>query len=196
LAGNARARERFQRAVKVVTRMTMNPDERNQWLVQHIPHRLRACLAHSGVQKELMPDTADEKTQQNIVAHCVLIAALEGRMAAIRWLIEFVGIRDYNGKPGRPKPHKAGTDVSITSIQGGKLIDLSSHDATILANVWKGCSQASGHPTWDTKHPPVDGATLDQAVRIIVKHLDATIYSVSGRNLLAETLVPNPGLRV
>ena len=172
----------------------MNPEEQNQWLVQHIPHRLRACLAYSDVQKELMPDTADQESQRNIEAYCVLIAAVEGRMAATRWLIEFVGICDRNGKPGRPTLRK--TDVSITSIHGGKLIDRSSPDATILANVWKACSQASAHPTWDTNHPPIDGPTLDQALRIIVKHLDATIYSVTGRKLVAETLIPNPGLRL
>ena len=164
----------------------MNPEEQNQWLVQHIPHRLRACLAFSDVQKELMPDTADQESQRNIEAYCLLIAALEGRMAAIRWLIEFVGICDRNGKPGRPTLRK--TDVSITSIQGGKLIDCSSPDATILADVWKACSQASAHPTSDTNHPPINRQTLDAALRIIVKHLEQTIYSADPDKLTALML--------
>jgi hypothetical protein len=141
-----------------------------------------------------MPDSADQESQRNVEAHCVLIAALEGRMAAIRWLIEFVGICDRNTKPGRPTLRK--TDVSTTSIQGGKLIDCSSPDATTLAKVWKACSQASAHPTWDTNHPPINSQTLDEALRIIVNHLNATIYSVNARNLVAETLVPNPGLHL
>lgn len=48
-------------------------------------------------------------------------------MAAIRWLIEFVGIRDVNGKPKQPKLRK--TDVSISFIQGGKPIDIDSPEA-------------------------------------------------------------------
>src|SRR5258708_1253885 len=107
----------------------MNPSDQEQWLVQHIPHRLRVCLAYSDLQEKLMPDTADQETRKKIGWHCVLTAAFEGRMAAIRWLIEFVGIRDRKGKPDRPNRHS--TDVSITSIKGGQEIDLSSPEAAI-----------------------------------------------------------------
>jgi hypothetical protein len=163
----------------------MNHSDQEKWLAQHIPHRLRVCLAYSAVQKELLPDTVDRDTLGKIGLNCVLIAAVEGRMAAIRWLIEFVGI---SGRAGRPKRYN--TDVSITSIQGGKPIDPFSHDAVILAKVWKGCSQASAHPTQDTNHPPVDGPALDEALRIIVRHLKRTIYSASPDKLVTQTLVP------
>lgn len=155
----------------------MNPSDQEKWRAQHIPHRLRVCLAGSPLQKELMVE--------KIGTYCILAAALEGRMAAIRWLIEFVGIRDCKGEPGRPNRYR--TDVSITFIQGGKEIDLSSPEAATLARVWKGCSQASGHPTQDTNHPPVSGAVLDEALKIIVSHLKQTIYSAS-RNELTTIL--------
>ncbi len=168
--------------------VAMNLSNQDQWLTEHIPHRFRSCLVGLPLQDELMTAIADGKTRDSIKAHCLLSAVSEGRMAAIRWLIEFVGIRDFNGKPGHPKPRR--TDVSITCIQGGEPIDPSSHDAAILAKVWKGCSQASGHPTQDTNHPPVDSPALDEALRIIVDHLKRTIYSASPDKLVAKTLVP------
>ncbi|HMF45947.1 MAG TPA: hypothetical protein VKE29_04685 [Candidatus Udaeobacter sp.] len=57
----------------------MNPEEQNQWLVQHIPHRLRACLAFSEVQKELMPDTADQESQRKYCGSDVLALRQLGR---------------------------------------------------------------------------------------------------------------------
>jgi hypothetical protein len=108
-------------------------------------------------------------------------------MASMRWLIEFVGVADSKGKPSLPKPHPK--DISITCIQGGEKIDLTSPEAETLAKVWKGCSQASGHPTQDSNHPPVDPKTLDEALGIIVKHLEQTIYAANDRNLVTETFV-------
>jgi hypothetical protein len=81
----------------------MASEDQDQWLVEHIPHRLRACLPFLTLQEELMPDTADEKARQNITGFCLVTAALEGRMVALRWLIEFVGIRERKGKPARPR---------------------------------------------------------------------------------------------
>jgi hypothetical protein len=164
----------------------MNPTDQDRWLNEHIPHRLRACLADLRFQEEIMPTAADEKTRAKIRALCLLTAAWEGRMAGMRWLIEFVGVAaDSNGKPRPPNPHP--TDISMTCIHGGQKIDLSSDDAAILAKVWLGCSQASGHPTQDSNHPPVHPKALDKAIRIIVTHLKRTIYSADPNKLLAET---------
>jgi len=81
----------------------MASEDQDQRLVEHIPHRLRACLPFLTLQEELMPDTADEKARQNIRGFCLVTAALEGRMVALRSLIEFVGIRERKGKPARAK---------------------------------------------------------------------------------------------
>ena len=164
----------------------MKPSDEEVWLRQHIPHRLRACLTWLPLQSELLTTITDANAHASIMHRCFLHTVSEGRMAAIRWLIEFVGIREVNGKPEYPSPRK--TDVSISFIQGGKPIDIDSPEAAFLAKVWKGCSQASGHPTQDTDHPPVDPKTLDKALRIIVSHLKQTIYSADPDKLTALTL--------
>lgn len=172
----------------------MKPTDQVQWLAEHIPHRLRACLAELPLQNELMPANASETLRLGIRARCCDAAAWEGRMAAARWLIEFVGIAaDPNGNPRRPTKYGE-ADASITSIRGKETdrIDLGSSEARRLAKVWKGCSQASGHPTHDSNHPPVDPLALDKALRIIVNHLEKTIYSAHPGRLVGETLVPFP----
>jgi hypothetical protein len=172
----------------------MHPTNQDQWLAEHIPHRLRACLAELPLQNELMPANASETLRLRIRARCCDAAAWEGRMTAARWLIEFVGIAaDADGNPRRPTKYGE-ADFSITSIRGKETdrIDLASLEARTLAKLWKGCSQASGHPTQDSDHPPVDPLALDKALRIIISHLEKTIYSASPGKLVAETLVPFP----
>lgn len=104
----------------------------------------------------------------------------------MRWLIEFVGVVDSKGKPGRP--NRRSVDVSIAQIMGGREIDLGSVEALLLSKVWKGCSQASGHPTQDSNHPPVDEKALDEAMRVIIAHIQKTIYSSASRLLTTEAL--------
>jgi hypothetical protein len=138
-----------------------------------------------------MPQDTDETARQ-IIRECFLhVALVEGRRVAMRWLIEFVGVggRDKQGKVGPPVERKL-TDVRINMIDGGTPIDLDSAEAEILADVRRGCEQASGHPTRGTNHPTVDDAALDKALRIIVKHLERTIYAGRARDLITETFKP------
>ena len=137
-----------------------------------------------------MPAGAGDDLRANIRMRSLLNAAWEGRMAGIRWLIEFVGVVDDSGKPDRPNRRRA--DVAITRIPGGAEFDLSSPNALVLSRVWKGCAQASGHPTQDSNHPPVDDMALDAAMRIIIQHLERTIYAESVRRLIDEVMVPLP----
>jgi hypothetical protein len=167
----------------------MNAADQEQWWAQHIPHRLRASLIGLPLQRELTKTIEDQRTRESIVFHWLSRSVSEGRFAAMRWLIEFVGVGERKkGKPGPPS--RRGNDVSINMIDGGKEIDLDSHEAEILADVWKGCSQASGHPTQDTDHPDVSIPALDKALKIIVRHLEQTISSTDPDRLIAETLVP------
>jgi hypothetical protein len=108
-------------------------------------------------------------------------------MVAMRWLIEFIGVGERNKAGKVVRPNRKPNDVSINMIAGGKEIELDSPEAEILANVRKGCAQASAHPTQDTNHPRVDDAALDEALRIIVKHLERTVYSGRPRGLISET---------
>ncbi|HEY5991426.1 MAG TPA: hypothetical protein VIU10_02510 [Candidatus Udaeobacter sp.] len=165
----------------------MNATEQNEWLAEHIPHRFRACIACLPFQEECMPQSADEGTRQIIRDLLVRTAAFEGRLVAMRWLIEFVGVGERNKAGKVCRPRRKPNDVSIEMIEGGKEIDLDSNDAEILANVRKGCTQASAHPTRDTNHPRVNAPELDEALRIIVKHLNHTVYSGRPRDLLTET---------
>lgn len=168
----------------------MDPAKQDRWLSEHVPHRIRASLSGLALQDELMPATAGDELRASIRARSLFNAAWEGRIAGIRWLIEFVGVVDRGGKPDRP--NRRGADVGITDIAGGVEFDLSVPEALVLSRVWRGCSQASGHPTADSSHPPVDDKALDDAMRTIIGHLDRTIYAKSARKLIDEVMIPMP----
>lgn len=164
----------------------MNAAAQHEWLVTHLPHRIRAAISRLPLEGELL--TALSATEpQKIRERCEGNAIWEGRMAAVRWLIEFIGVKeDKHGKPVRPNPR--GADASITMIAGGTLFDMSSPDAIFLARVWRGCSQASSHATHASGHPSVEPSELDRAMRIMTAHLDQTIYSGQSRNSAASSL--------
>ena len=166
-----------------------SPNDRDDWLHHHIPYRIRAGLAGLSFASEFLPATADAALRARFAEACLQNAACEGRMAAIRWLIDFIGVRDKQGEPARP--HRWGDhDVSITSLPGGREIDLDSDEAETLRRVWKACSQASSHATHDSKHFPVDAKTLEEALRIIVRHLDKTVYSAGQEAVSANLAEP------
>lgn len=105
----------------------------------------------------------------------------------MRWLMEFVGVADADAKTGLPKKPKAfckDEDVSIEQFDHGKPFDLNHSDAVVLSNVWKGCTQASLHPTTNTSHPPVDPPELAESLFIVLGHLEKHLYSPNGFNLL------------
>jgi hypothetical protein len=102
----------------------------------------------------------------------------------VRWLIEFVGITYSEKTKGAIKPNPRPTDVGIGDFDGGAAICPTAPNARILANVWKGCSQASSHATNAYNHPSVDDHTvLPQAIGIIVDHLQQTIYNRAGKSI-------------
>jgi hypothetical protein len=103
----------------------------------------------------------------------------------MRWLIEFVGIKEKDGRavesiPNRSRP----TDAYINAFSGGILLTSSRAEAQMLASLWKGCSQASGHATHGTQHPDVSDQRLAEALTIIITHLELTIYAKSKTSLL------------
>jgi hypothetical protein len=114
---------------------------------------------------------------------CVDRTVDEGRKAAMRWLIEFVGIRlDKNDNVARPIAHDNGKSVTIEQA-GGRMFETSSEDVRKLAKVWQVCSQASGHPTMDTSHDPLDPGDLASALKIVIAHLEAALFNPSRRDL-------------
>ncbi|MFY9727294.1 MAG: hypothetical protein WB579_13810 [Bryobacteraceae bacterium] len=105
-------------------------------------------------------------------------------MAAIRWLIEFVGIKQ--GRSGNPAVCQKSfrEDVRIDDFDGGRLVDCSTPEGRHLASVWKGCSQASSHATNAYNHPSVnDKKDLPEALKIILNHLQNTIYQRAAKNI-------------
>ena len=184
--------------------LTLDVNEQDSWLIRHLPNRVGAAWVRlPGIEgewkckqeRELGPmDFA--KVDRNEVDRnevwCICRAVEHGRKAAMRWLIEFVGIvfDDKTRKPIRPKRRK--DDVSIQSfVAKGSGLDLQvtldpanpSREARILADVWKGCTQSSVHSTFRTNHPPEDPPALAKAFPIIVEHLQAKLYEPKGRRL-------------
>lgn len=120
----------------------------------------------------------------------------QGRLVATRWLIEFVGIKEGdNCIPVQcwrnPRfPH----DVFIDDLAGGALFSPTAAGAQLLARVWGGCSQASGHATTDTHiHHPINETPLADALK--AKASMAKLAEIlSGKDLLDRPVIDLTGL--
>jgi hypothetical protein len=108
----------------------MDREEQNEWLVKHIPHRVRAATARLQMEKSPLqvqalidPEGRDEKDK--IYWRCATDSIWEGRLAATRWLIEFVGIKrsEKNGQPSECRKNPGPTtSVLVTSMGVNSLI--------------------------------------------------------------------------
>ena len=85
--------------------LPLTPEEKEVWLSQHLPSRVYACFASPGYVQKLiseLPAGADQSHRCEL--ELIRQASWEGRHAALRWLIEFIGVKaDKNGKPDLPK---------------------------------------------------------------------------------------------
>ena len=189
--------------------LTLNSLERETWLTQHIPNRVGAAWVWlPGMKGEWkwklrrrLPPAIEhgdfsENADRNQV-WCICRVVEHGQKAAIRWLIEFVGVSlGEDGKPRRPANRDC--DVSIQSFADAEddlriPLDANnpSSNARILARVWKGCSQSSVHPTDRTNHPRADGPQLAEAFQIIVEHLEEKLYRKRGCETLNQIVRSN-----
>jgi hypothetical protein len=129
-----------------------------------------------------LPDTVTGRSIGNAIH--------EGRLSAMRWLILYVGIGEYGRKAVRAPRSKPATDAWIG--QFGSRADSFEFplnpDADKLALVYRGCAQATGHPTQGSGHPDVDERPLSEAIQIVIAHLQATVYKAHGLNLVDATL--------
>ncbi|HEY6344874.1 MAG TPA: hypothetical protein VIY49_25535 [Bryobacteraceae bacterium] len=167
----------------------LNADEQMAWRRAHIPHRVRAAVANLDMKSSIL------QVHALISAHdrddpfswrCAGDSMWEGRQAATRWLIELIGVKmNKDGKLGRPTRKPPWPDVGLEHFDGGSanLFDLSNADAGSLAKIWKGCTQASSHPTHNSNHPPVDEQPLSRSLAVVVQHLQDTIYQRAGESL-------------
>lgn len=161
----------------------LDPATQRLWLLREIPHRICASLTWLTMDGDwAMPPDPEWKNKDRDKFHiwCVGRSVDEGRKAAVRWLIEFVGVAMNNKTrdPKIPLPLHGHEDeqVLIEQFDHGKLFDLNNSDAVILAKVWKGCAQASLHPTTNTGHDSVDPEDLAMALKIVVGHLEKHLY--------------------
>jgi len=173
----------------------MDPDEQTQWLTTHIPHRVRAATARLDMTRSLLGvraliDPECRTVTDKVYWRCSTDSIWEGRLAATRWLIEFVGIKEGpEGNPAVAGKSKHGKDVRIDDLEGGELFDHSTDQGRRLASLWKGCSQASGHATKAYDHPSVsDKKELPDGLAIILDHLQRTIYQKAGMNIRDHVL--------
>jgi hypothetical protein len=131
-------------------------------------------------------------SQDKIFWRCSTDSITEGRRAATRWLIEFVGIQqDKNGNAVRPSNSRP-YDVCIADFDGCRLLDLSTPDGKLLAEVWMGCTRASSHATNAYNQPGADDVALRDALVIILNHLQDTIYRAAGKKLRDCVFVAEP----
>ena len=122
----------------------MDAPEQTKWLAEHIPHRVRAAIARLPMENSILRVTATidlqcRTEQDRIYWRCAADSIWEGRLAATRWLIEFVGIKQ--GKGGNPvrceKDPKYPDDVHIQDFDGGVPLNHQTLAAADLASVWK-----------------------------------------------------------
>lgn len=182
--------------------LKLDPTDQEIWLIQHLPNRVGAawvCLPGIagewgwGNQHPLQPSDFAESADANQV-WCICRAVEHGQKAAMRSLIEFVGVAlSKAGRLCRPSGYDDGTgtpkDVSIQSFANDgsdlriPLTDTNGSTAWTLANVWKGCTQSCVHFTFKTGHPHVDPPDIAKAFVIIVEHLQVKLYGTRGKRL-------------
>lgn len=185
--------------------------DQKSWLNEHLPNRVGAAWVWlDGLkgewdwkQRPLPPGETSSDFAKNADGNqvwCICRAVEHGQKAAMRFLIEFVGIAlrankndKEKGIPGRPTTYPDGQDVSIQSFAAGGSdlqITLDTSDessyAWVLARVWNGCTQSCVHPTFGTNHYRADPPQLAEAFTIIVEHLQAKLYDSTGGKRLSE----------
>ena len=173
------------------TRQMLSASDQITWRHIHIPHRVRAGIARLDMRNSRLGvstviDPALYTPEQRIFWRCSTDSIWEGRFAATRWLIELIGVaQSKDGSLLRPKRYLA-TDVLIDRFDGGfsNLFDLSTPEASFLAEIWKGCTQASFHVTHESAgHPDVREPRLMKALAIAIDHLQKTIYQAAQENI-------------
>jgi hypothetical protein len=173
----------------------MDQETQLRWLQSHIPHRIRAASAklnveHSLIGESLAIDHPNLDTPEKKFAWgCMTDSVWEGRLTATRWLIEFAGIKQSDGKPVTSvmlNP-RFPDDVNITALDGGEPIPTSHALAQRLSDLWTRCSQATSHATKEkTDDEPME-AKIVEAVTLIMEHLQNTVYNKAGRSLRDDT---------
>lgn len=165
----------------------LNRREQDVFLLQHIPHRICAVSTWLDLSGNWSMPPAPDLPRRNYHVWCICRSVDEGRYPAMRWLIEFVGVKmaGKGRRAVRPKPHEIPDQlVSIRRFDRGCYFPLHTRPSAFLAKIWKGCTQASVHPTRNTRHPDVSTPRLAAALTLLLDHLDRHLYRPNGFDLL------------
>lgn len=151
----------------------------DSWLREDIPYRLVGGIALTPIAQEWDILNTPLRCTSGFQFVCVNMATLQGQRAAVRWLIEFVGIQ--RSRSGKPCPSRAATeehptDCGIWLFPNGRNMMSSHPSAQLLADTWKGCAQAISHPTIGTDHPDVELLKITESLRAVIDFLQDTIY--------------------
>jgi hypothetical protein len=167
----------------------------NEWLHEHIPHRVRGVLVGTG----LLPEFGKATTWPDcdpVQWRFITDAGWESRIICVRWLIEFVGIKMGKIGPEMPKRMKKNPathdfDVGIEAFDPSALYPLGGPHALRFAETWQAASKASAHVTAEKVHPLLEDRDRNLTTIALINHLSATIYGNSDEWL--KLYVFNPG---
>jgi len=146
-------------------------EDQIHWLKQHIKTRMFAALASRQRVRHLQGQYAPG-SQEHDALECVFHATWEGQHAAMRWLIEFIGVEHST------QMHA----VNASRFENGELLTKSDSAYKELKEIWVGCSMATGHPTTG-RHPDISEKRLYHAAVTIHGFLCRTVYRDSGVQL-------------
>jgi hypothetical protein len=159
--------------------------EIEEWLEQHIRSRMYAALARPELLRawlEANPNSAESDRFETVY---LLQASCEGRHAALRWLLDFIGINDYRGDPKVKMVYKSPLELQkehatrITDLPGGELMPYSPE----LHKVSRALTKATSHPTRNSGHEPIPPERLMKVALNIRVHLQETIYWAAKKTL-------------
>jgi hypothetical protein len=148
----------------------------------HLPHRIRvlwANLASLDQRLHSAPEPTPTTPEQITRRRCETDAIWEGRISALRWLIEFIRVKPSTW----PDSCSAEDFADYAPFPSGS-------DAAYLADLWTSCTKATSHSTHNSGHTPLDNAAFDRGRELICAHLNATIYKNTGTSVEEEALLP------
>ncbi len=157
-------------------RATLTKEEQRYWLDQHVRTRVYAVIASRQKIRDLQamhPQGSDLWYHLEFIFH----GTWEGQHAAMRWLLEFIGVRNRESRQM----------VSILCFDEGKQVAPENERLPELKEIWLACSKVTSHPTIG-KHPDISELRMFGAAQFIVSHL-REVYAKAG-------VAPLPGLEI
>lgn len=177
----------------------MTDAEKDRWIKEDIPHRIRAAAALLDTTTEianlLVEHNISRPKNQTLInsindpsnsltAQCCQNAIWEGRKIALRWLIELIGIKWENKGNGPTCVKPRDDDIRHDSLCSDLYMKTHHEDAHFLAEVWNSASKASAHGTTKELSVEIREAETVKALLAIIRHLNTTLYQPLGLDIV------------